>query len=38
MSQVKVARWQVGDKLSALLCGSLKFADAGTMVASAKKD
>jgi glycyl-tRNA synthetase len=38
MSQVKVARWQVADKLSALLCGSLKFADAGTMVASAKKE
>jgi len=38
MSQVKVPRWQVADKLAALLSGNLKFADAGTMVASAKKE
>jgi glycyl-tRNA synthetase len=38
MGQVKVPRWQVADKLSALLSGQLKFQDAGDKVAGAKKE
>jgi glycyl-tRNA synthetase len=38
MQQVKVPRWQIADKLSALLGGVLKFQDAGDMVAPAKKE
>ncbi len=40
MGQVKVPRWQVADKLSALLAGQLKFQDAGDPVApaAAKKE
>ncbi|MGE4380940.1 MAG: glycine--tRNA ligase, partial [Methanothrix sp.] len=36
MSQVRVARWQVVDKLQALLNGDLLFQDAGDPVRSAK--
>ncbi|MDD1761886.1 MAG: glycine--tRNA ligase, partial [Methanothrix sp.] len=32
MQQIKVARWQIADKLSALLSGVLKFEDAGDLV------
>ena len=38
MSQVRVARWQVVDKLQALLNGDLLFQDAGDPVRSAKND
>ncbi len=38
MSQVRVARWQVVDKLQALLNGDLLFQDAGDPVRSAKSD
>ncbi|MCU0637950.1 MAG: His/Gly/Thr/Pro-type tRNA ligase C-terminal domain-containing protein, partial [Methanothrix sp.] len=38
MSQVKVPRWQIADKLSALLSGKLSFQDAGERVAVAKKE
>jgi len=38
MKQIKVARWQVADKLSALLAGVLKFADAGDLVAPVGKE
>ena len=40
MGQVKLPRWQVADKLSALLDGQLKFQDAGDPVAAvaAKKE
>jgi glycyl-tRNA synthetase len=38
MSQVRVARWQIADKLSALLSGQLRFQDAGERVAAAKKE
>jgi glycyl-tRNA synthetase len=38
MQQVKVPRWQVADKLTALLSGLLKFQDAGDMVAPSKKE
>ncbi len=38
MSQVRVARWQVADKLQALLNGDLSFQDAGDPVRSAKSD
>jgi glycyl-tRNA synthetase len=37
MQQVKVARGQVADRLAALLCGSLRFQDAGELVAPAAK-
>ena len=33
MQQVKVPRWQIADKLAALLSGSLLFQDAGDPVA-----
>ncbi len=38
MSQVRVPRWQVVDKLQALLNGDLSFQDAGDPVRSAKSD
>ncbi|WP_348303368.1 glycine--tRNA ligase [Methanothrix sp.] len=38
MSQVRIARWQVVDKLQALLNGDLLFQDAGDPVRSAKSD
>ncbi|HQE97770.1 MAG TPA: glycine--tRNA ligase, partial [Methanothrix sp.] len=38
MQQVRTARWQVSDKLSALLAGQLKFQDAGDLIAAAKKE
>ena len=38
MNQVRVARWQVVDKLQALLNGDLLFQDAGDPVRSAKSD
>jgi len=38
MQQVKVPRWQVADKLAALLSGSLNFQDAGVMSAAARKE
>jgi len=38
MSQVKVARWQVADKLQALLNGDLSFQDAGDPVRSEKSE
>jgi glycyl-tRNA synthetase len=38
MSQVRVARWQVVDKLQALLNGDILFQDAGYPVRSAKSD
>jgi glycyl-tRNA synthetase len=38
MSQIRVARWQVVDKLQALLNGDLLFQDAGDPVRSAKND
>ena len=38
MEQIKVPRWQVADKLSALLGGRLLFRDAGDLVASGKKE
>ncbi|WP_425313399.1 glycine--tRNA ligase [Methanothrix soehngenii] len=38
MSQVRVARWQVVDKLQALLNGDLVFQEAGDPVRSAKSD
>jgi len=38
MQQVKVPRWQVADKLTALLGGLLKFQDAGDMVLPGKKE
>jgi glycyl-tRNA synthetase len=38
MGQVRVARWQIADKLSALLAGLLEFQDAGDLVAGAKKE
>jgi glycyl-tRNA synthetase len=38
MQQVKVPRWQMADKLQSLLCGSLKFEDAGDRVAGGKKE
>jgi len=38
MSQIRVARWQVVDKLQALLNGDLLFQDAGDPVRSAKSD
>ena len=38
MQQVKVPRWQVADKLTALLGGLLKLQDAGEMVAPGKKE
>ena len=37
MQQVKVARGQVADRLAALLCGRLRFQDAGELVAPAAK-
>ena len=37
MGQVKVPRWQVADKLSALLAGQIKFQDAGDPVAAKKE-
>jgi glycyl-tRNA synthetase len=38
MSQVKVPLDEVADKLQSLLCGSLKFQEAGTPVVPAKKE
>jgi len=38
MEQVKVPRWQVADKLAALLSGSLNFQDAGVIPAAARKE
>jgi glycyl-tRNA synthetase len=38
MQQIKVPRWQVADKLTALLGGLLKFQDAGDLVAPGKKE
>ena len=38
MQQIKVPRWQVADKLTALLGGILKFQDAGDLVATGKKE
>jgi hypothetical protein len=38
MQQVKVPRWQVADKLAALLGGLLKFQDAGDLVAPGRKE
>jgi len=38
MQQIKVPRWQVADKLAALLGGLLKFQDAGDLVAPGKKE
>ena len=38
MQQVRTARWQVSDKLSALLAGQLKLQDAGDLIAAAKKE
>ena len=38
MQQIKVPRWQIADKLTALLSGSLKFADAGDLVTPAMKE
>jgi glycyl-tRNA synthetase len=38
MSQIKVPLAEVADKLQSLLCGSLKFQEAGIQVAPAKKE
>ena len=38
MQQIKVPRWQIADKLAALLSGSLLFQDAGDPVAPGKKE
>ena len=38
MQQVKVPRWQIADKLTALLGGLLKFQDAGDLVLTSKKE
>ena len=38
MSQVKVPLAEVAEKLQSLLCGSLKFQEAGTLVMPAKKE
>ena len=38
MQQIKVPRWQVADKLSAMLGGLLKLQDAGDPVTSGKKE
>ncbi len=38
MSQVKVPEWQVADKLQALLNASIKFHEAGDLVAAVKKE
>jgi hypothetical protein len=38
MQQIKVPRWQVADKLTAMLSGLLKFQDAGDLVAPGKKE
>ena len=38
MSQIKVPLAEVAEKLQSLLCGSLKFQEAGTLVMPAKKE
>ena len=38
MSQVKVPLAEVAEKLQSLLCGSLKFQEAGTLVTPARKE